>query len=139
MLDDILINKTATIKKCDKTLYSNQFIKVEIEESQIPWLKIFSQQPAKEFSHCNTKTKQQIWQALDIIETEMLRFFNCDKINIASFGNYLPQVHFHIMARFKNDNFFPEPMWGKQQRDNQLALPDFDIFYQNLLPQLKQI
>ena len=120
-----------------KILYSNQLIRVEVEESQIPWLKIFSQQPVKEFSYCNAATKQQIWQALDIMETAMLSYFNCDKINIASFGNYLPHVHFHIMARFKNDNFFPEPMWGKQQRDNQLLLPDFHVFYAKLAKTLK--
>jgi hypothetical protein len=38
-------------------------------------------------------------------------YFNADKIDIASFGNLLPQVHWHIMARFETDSYFPEPMW----------------------------
>ncbi|HHH72870.1 MAG TPA: HIT family protein, partial [Sulfuricurvum sp.] len=42
---------------------------------------------------------------------------------IASFGNMLPQVHWHIMARFKEDSYFPEPMWGEKQRDSRLDLP----------------
>jgi diadenosine tetraphosphate (Ap4A) HIT family hydrolase len=46
----------------------------------------------------------------------MLSYFNADKINIASFGNLLPQVHWHIMARFETDSYFPEPMWGQKQR-----------------------
>jgi hypothetical protein len=32
------------------------------------------------------------------------------------------------MARFENDNFFPEPMWGKQQRETNLELPSFQRF-----------
>ena len=40
----------------------------------------------------------------------MLDYFQPDKINIASFANYLPQVHWHIMARFAYDRHFPEPV-----------------------------
>ena len=66
------------------------------------------------------------------MKKEMLEYFKPDKINIASFGNYVPHVHFHIMARFKEDSFFPEPMWGKKQRDANLKLPSFEEFYEIL-------
>jgi diadenosine tetraphosphate (Ap4A) HIT family hydrolase len=46
----------------------------------------------------------------DITEKLILSYFNADNINIASFGNLLPQVHWHIMARFETDSYFPEPM-----------------------------
>ena len=113
-------------------IFQNDLIRVEIESSQIPWLKIFTQKKIKEFSQCDKKTKLAIFEALDIVEKEMLEYFNPDKINIASFGNYVPHIHFHIQARFKNDDFFPEPIWGKKQRDNQLNLPDFKTFYNNI-------
>ena len=110
-------------------LYKNELIKIEIETSEIPWLKIFTIKDIKEFSQCDEKTKKEIWKYLDIIEKEMLDYFKADKINIASFGNYVPHVHFHIMARFKEDSFFPEPMWGTKQREASLDLPSFEIFY----------
>lgn len=111
------------------TIYKNEFINIQIEESEIPWLKIFTNENIKEFSQCNSKTKNEIWRCLDIIEKEMLEYYKCDKINIASFGNYMPHVHFHIMARFKMDSYFPEPMWGEKQRQGNLNLPSFDKFY----------
>jgi len=110
-------------------IFENKLINVQIEPSQIPWLKIFTQKNIKEFSMCDKETKLMIWDALDIIEKSMLKYFKCDKINIASFGNYVPHVHFHIMARFKNDNYFPEPMWGKQQRDTTINIENLDNFY----------
>ena len=113
-------------------IFKNELIKIEIENSEIPWLKIFTNESIKEFSQCNDETKKEIWKYLDIIEKEMINYFNPDKINIASFGNYVPHVHFHIMARFKNDSFFPEPMWGKKQRDANLDLPSFEKFYENI-------
>jgi diadenosine tetraphosphate (Ap4A) HIT family hydrolase len=119
-------------------IYENSLIKVEIERSEIPWLKVFTQKEIKEFSQCDNKTKLEILRALDIIEKEMLSYFNPEKINIASFGNYLPHVHFHIMARFKGDSYFPEPMWGKIQRESNLVLPDFKEFYKNVVEKLNQ-
>jgi diadenosine tetraphosphate (Ap4A) HIT family hydrolase len=117
-------------------IYQNELVKVKIEVSEIPWLKIFTQQPIKEFSQCNDKIKQEIWRILDIVEKEMLLYFNPDKINIASFGNYVPHVHFHIQARFKNDSYFPEPTWGKKQRESNLVLKDINKFYENLILKL---
>ena len=117
-------------------IFKNDLIKIEIEASEIPWLKIFTIENIKEFSQCNSQTKQEIFKYLDIIEKEMLDYFNPKKINIASFGNYVPHVHFHIMARFEEDSFFPEPMWGKKQRETNLNLPSFDEFYENLKKKL---
>lgn len=113
-------------------IYKNELIKIEIEPSEIPWLKIFTNEPIKEFSECNSETKQEIWKYLDLIEKEMISYFKPEKINIASFGNYVPHVHFHIMARFKEDSFFPEPMWGKKQKEAKLNLPSFEKFFENI-------
>lgn len=100
-------------------IYSNPFIYVELHDSEIPWLKIFTHISRKEFSECSRDEKEMIWEALDLIEKEMIAYFRPDKINIASFGNMLPRVHWHIMARFYQDSYFPEPMWGTKQRDGE--------------------
>ena len=110
-------------------LYENSLLYVEVEPSQIPWVKIFVKKPTRELSSCDKKTKDMLYETLDKIERQMLKFFNPTKINIASFGNYLPQVHFHIMARFKTDDFYPEPMWGERQRSGELSLTNIDKFY----------
>jgi diadenosine tetraphosphate (Ap4A) HIT family hydrolase len=39
-----------------------------------------------------------------------------DKINLASFGNMVPHLHWHVIPRFRDDRHFPEPTWGKPQR-----------------------
>ena len=113
-------------------IFSNQYINIQIEKSEIPWLKIFTNEKYKELSECPKEVKDEIFTALEIIEKQMLEYYKPEKINIASFGNYLPHVHFHIMARFKDDSYFPEPMWGEKQRDANLELPSFDVFCQNI-------
>ena len=121
------------------TIYSDNLIYIEIHESEIPWLKIFSKREIKEFSHCTSEEKQAIWTALDVIEREMLDLFKPEKINIAQFGNYLPHLHWHIMARFKEDSYFPEPMWGVEQRSGSYVLEGMDIFTALITKKLKNL
>lgn len=36
----------------------------------------------------------------------------CDKLNVGSLGNIVPQLHIHIVARFSGDAAWPGPVWG---------------------------
>ena len=110
-------------------IYENDLIFIERENSQIPWLKIFTKEIYKEFSHCPSLLQKELFEKILLCEKAMIEFYKPEKINIASFANYVPRVHFHIMARFKDDAFFPECMWGKQQREfKELDLPSFEDF-----------
>ncbi len=116
--------------------YTNSLITIERHESEIPWLKIFTHTPHKEFSECSSLEKTMIWSCLDLIEKEMLVYFKPDKINIASFGNMLPRVHWHIMARYNEDSYFPEPMWGIKQRVGDAKVAPMEPFLQELKEKL---
>lgn len=39
------------------------------------------------------------------------------KINLASLGNVVPHLHWHVIPRFADDRHFPEPIWGRPQRE----------------------
>lgn len=120
------------------SIYQNERVRIEIEPSEIPWLKIFARQTCKEMTDCDAQTRHTIWKIIEIIEREMRDYFKPEKINIASFANYVPQVHWHIMARFKEDSFFPEPMWGKQQREGKPDFPSMDVFVNQLVSKLNE-
>jgi diadenosine tetraphosphate (Ap4A) HIT family hydrolase len=40
--------------------------------------------------------------------------FEADKINVGALGNMVPQLHVHVIARFRSDPAWPGPVWGKQ-------------------------
>lgn len=40
-----------------------------------------------------------------------------DKINLASLGNVVPHLHWHVIPRFRGDKHFPNPIWGAAQRE----------------------
>ncbi len=35
-----------------------------------------------------------------------------DKINLASLGNVVPHLHWHVIPRWRGDSRFPAPIWG---------------------------
>ena len=35
------------------------------------------------------------------------------KMNVASLGNQVPQLHLHVIARHEADDAWPGPIWGK--------------------------
>ena len=34
------------------------------------------------------------------------------KLNVAALGNVVPQLHVHVIARFRDDIAWPRPVWG---------------------------
>lgn len=118
-------------------VYENSHFFIEIEESSIPWLKVFAKEKVKELSFLSQEKRLELFNITNVIESALIEFYKPDKVNIASFGNYVPQVHMHIMARFQDDAFFPEPMWGKRQRDDKDLRGDFEIFIEKVKVKLK--
>ncbi len=40
-----------------------------------------------------------------------------EKINLASLGNQVPHLHWHVIPRFADDAHFPDPVWAPRRRD----------------------
>lgn len=53
-------------------------------------------------------------------EEALRQLMRPDKINLASLGNVVPHLHWHVIPRFRDDRHFPEPVWGTPQRDGAL-------------------
>ena len=119
-------------------LYENDSFYIERENALIPCVKIFTQKPYKELSDCDPVTQAALLKAMLIVEETMRFYYNPKKINIAMFGNYVPHLHIHIMARFVEDSHFPETMWGLKQRESHLNLPSFDNFVTILQDKLRE-
>jgi diadenosine tetraphosphate (Ap4A) HIT family hydrolase len=48
---------------------------------------------------------------------------NPAKINLASFGNQTPHLHWHVIPRFQDDRHFPQPVWAQAVRDDRQKQP----------------
>ncbi|WP_230970406.1 HIT family protein [Nitrogeniibacter aestuarii] len=50
------------------------------------------------------------------LEGAMRECFRPAKINVASLGNMVPHLHWHVIARFEDDAHFPDPIWAARRR-----------------------
>ncbi|MEJ8570858.1 HIT family protein [Microbaculum marinum] len=41
---------------------------------------------------------------------------DAEKLNVAALGNHVAQLHVHVIARFREDAAWPEPVWGAVPR-----------------------
>ncbi|WP_198120563.1 HIT family protein [Massilia rhizosphaerae] len=57
------------------------------------------------------------------------------KVNVASLGNVVPHLHWHVIPRYADDAHFPAPVWAQAQR----ATPDAVLQARRaLVPQLAE-
>ena len=120
-------------------IYEDSDIYIEKEKSEIPWLKIFTKEPYIELGDIPKDLRVRLWDIYDIVEKEMKFYYKPKKINMASFANMLPRVHIHVMARFENDSYFPNPMWGEKLRDAKLDLPDEKELFKRVVKSINNL
>lgn len=54
----------------------------------------------------------EIMWAVFSVERALREVLNPDKINLATLGNVVPHVHWHVIPRWRDDTHFPKPIWG---------------------------
>lgn len=69
-----------------------------------------------------------LMQTVAKVETTLRLHLNPTKVNLASLGNMVPHLHWHVIARFDWDARWPAPVWAPAQREvadaaARLALP----------------
>ncbi|MDP2135652.1 MAG: HIT family protein [Sulfuritalea sp.] len=74
------------------------------------------QRHVAEMSELASAEAQRIMAVVLATERAVRRTVNPDKINLASLGNLVPHLHWHVIPRWKDDSHFPAPIWAAAQR-----------------------
>ena len=69
-----------------------------------------------EFSDLTTKEREDCLEVVVTVEKTLREQLQPTKINLASLGNAVPHLHWHVIARFDWDGHFPGSVWAAQQR-----------------------
>lgn len=78
---------------------------------------------AREMTDLDPAQQQYLMSVVFALEGVVRQLFSPDKINLASFGNVVPHVHWHVIPRWQDDRHFPEPIWGSVRREGSIARP----------------
>ena len=56
--------------------------------------------------------RHQLMDEIEIAEQTLNKLFRPDQTNVAMIGNMTPQLHAHVLCRYKTDPFWPGTVWG---------------------------
>ncbi|UOO82745.1 HIT domain-containing protein [Uruburuella testudinis] len=120
----------------EEILWQNDRLRVIAvhNEAQAPaFCRVIWQAHVAEMTDLAAAERDEIMQAVYRVEAAMRQVFHPAKINLASLGNVVPHLHWHVIARFDDDAHFPAPIWAPAQRQAAMMLPE------NWPQQIKQI
>ncbi|WP_432722257.1 HIT family protein [Jeongeupia wiesaeckerbachi] len=60
--------------------------------------------------------RQRLMAVVFAVETALRTVLSPDKINLASLGNVVPHLHWHVIPRWQDDATFPAPIWASPVR-----------------------
>ena len=91
------------------------------EEHFPAFYRLISNTHYTEWSDLPEPLRQEGMAILSCIEWCIRQHFQPHKMNLATLGNVVPHVHWHIIARYAWDSHFPAPVWAAPQRDANAA------------------
>ena len=90
---------------------------VHADEPGFPaFYRLVWQQHVREFSALAPADRAECLEVAVAVEQALLRHFHPTKVNLASLGNAVPHLHWHVIARFDWDSHFPGAVWAQPLR-----------------------
>ena len=84
-----------------------------MNDANYPWLLLVPRRPnASEITDLDGVERAQLMAEIAETAQSLKAITACDKINVASLGNVVAQLHVHVIARFRGDVAWPKPVWG---------------------------
>lgn len=99
-------------------------IAVHNEANAPAFCRVIWQAHITEMTDLPPKNRRELMDVVYRVEAAMRQVLNPRKINLASLGNVVPHLHWHVVARFDDDACFPAPIWANPVREARLALPE---------------
>ena len=98
---------------------------VLVDDAHYPgFCRVIWNQHIKEMTDLNATQRVALMSVVWQVESAIRSVMQPHKINLASLGNVVPHLHWHVIPRYTDDMHFPNPIWGQVERSTNAALQD---------------
>lgn len=106
----------------DSRLQQDTFVLGELPLSRVllsndaryPWfILVPRREEVSEVFQLSVEDQQTLWAETALLGEVLKDAFKADKINIATLGNVVSQLHMHVIVRYRTDDAWPAPVWGR--------------------------
>ena len=90
---------------------------VHVDEPGYPgYCRVIWQAHVKEMTDLSEDERSHMMEVVFAVESVLREQLAPTKVNLASLGNLVPHLHWHVIPRYPDDPHFPQPIWSKAQR-----------------------
>jgi len=120
-------------------LWEDQFCRVvEVKEPGYPgFCRVIWKAHVREMTDLDEVGRRHCMNVVFAVERALRRILSPAKINLATLGNMVAHVHWHVIPRFADDPHFPLPVWGTRQRDGTPVREGMDKLAQAIRSELQ--
>jgi diadenosine tetraphosphate (Ap4A) HIT family hydrolase len=106
-------------------LWQDGFCRVVLaDEPDYPgFLRVILNAHVKEMTDLPAAEQLALMRVVLATEAALREVMAPDKVNLASLGNVVPHLHWHVIPRFADDPHFLNPVWGERKRATPHAAP----------------
>lgn len=84
-----------------------------VKNAAFPWILLVpKRENITELMDLESEDQHLLMSEIVFASHVMRSLFHPEKLNVASIGNMVPQLHVHVIARFKRDKAWPAPVWN---------------------------
>lgn len=119
-----------------KVVANDKFSVILVNEANYPgFARVVWNEHVREMSDLPDEDRLLLNEAVFKLEQAVREVMQPLKVNVASLGNVVPHLHWHVIPRYADDAHFPAPVWAQAMRETPV-----DVLAQRraLLPQLAQ-
>ena len=85
-----------------------------MNDANYPWFILVPRREAvSELFQLDQADQQQLWLETTRLAETFKDAFVADKMNVATLGNVVSQLHVHVIVRRRDDVAWPAPVWGR--------------------------
>lgn len=85
-----------------------------MDDGNYPWLVLVPRiTDAQELIDLDAAQRHALTDEIDLAARTLRQLVRPDKLNVAALGNLVPQLHVHVVARYRTDPAWPAPVWGR--------------------------
>jgi diadenosine tetraphosphate (Ap4A) HIT family hydrolase len=103
-------------------LWSDTFCRVIwVDDANFPgFCRVILNAHIREMTDLPPVERQRLMNVVFAVETAVREVAQPDKINLASLGNVVPHMHWHVIPRWQDDVNFPDAIWAPAKREGQV-------------------
>jgi diadenosine tetraphosphate (Ap4A) HIT family hydrolase len=102
-----------------EVIWRDEFARVvRVPDEKLPgFCRVILERHVKEMSDLSMDARERLMLIVYSVEQALRDLLLPDKINLASFGNAVPHLHWHVIPRWRDDACFPNPVWAAPARE----------------------